>query len=151
MKKLFGLAVVCLVALTGCGAGPMAARDGSTSAGNLQSVKHIVILMQENRSFDTYFAKLNEYRAAHGLGSTDVDSLPMTVSLPTWDGTPPVSPFHMNSACSANMSSAWQESKVDLEVTHPATPNTPPSMDGFVFVAGGFCEHTGCTDTSGAR
>ena len=38
------------------------------------SVKNIVIMLQENRSFDHYFGHLNEYRTAHGLPA-DVDDL----------------------------------------------------------------------------
>ena len=32
-------------------------------AGSLNSINHIVLFMQENRSFDTYFGQLNAYRA----------------------------------------------------------------------------------------
>ncbi|MGC2742727.1 MAG: alkaline phosphatase family protein, partial [Candidatus Angelobacter sp.] len=30
-------------------------------AGSLSSINHIVLFMQENRSFDTYFGQLNAY------------------------------------------------------------------------------------------
>jgi phospholipase C len=45
-----------------------------TPAGTLQSVNHIIFMMQENRSFDAYFGKINDYRASLGLGR-DADDL----------------------------------------------------------------------------
>ena len=43
--------------------------------GNLQNVKHIIIMMQENRSFDNYFGVLpfvpdTPYHSARGRGDT---------------------------------------------------------------------------------
>src|SRR5690242_4056567 len=43
--------------------------------GSIASVNHIIMLIQENRSFDHYFGKLNAYRVSHGLPA-EVDGLP---------------------------------------------------------------------------
>src|ERR1700759_4387057 len=63
------------------------AGSGSTSATLQSSVGHIVIMMQENRSFDHYFGQLNAYRTSKGLPA-DVDDLSRagTVALPGWQG-----------------------------------------------------------------
>jgi len=108
--------------------------------------------MQENRSFDHYFVNLNLYRATKGLGP-DVDLMnPALVSLPTWDGSPNVTPFHMNSMCSLNLSSAWVETHVDIDKNSASAPRNPPPMDGFVYTAGGYCAHSAqCWDTVGTR
>src|SRR5215467_7745150 len=35
----------------------------TTPVATLQNVNHIIFMMQENRSFDAYFGKINDYRA----------------------------------------------------------------------------------------
>ena len=35
--------------------------------GNLQSIQHVVFMLQENRTFDSYFGMLNTYRQANGF------------------------------------------------------------------------------------
>ncbi len=107
--------------------------------------------MQENRSFDEYFGSaLNAYRAKLGL-SQGIDGTPSNVSLKTWDGSPNVSPFHMISMCSENLSSSWVEAHIDLDLENQDHPADPPPMDGFVFTAGGFSQHTGGKDVPGKR
>jgi len=108
--------------------------------------------MQENRSFDHYFGSgLNAYRAKLGF-SQEIDGTPSNVSLKTWDGTPNVSPFHMVSMCSEDLSGSWQEAHADMNLKDQNhIPDNPP-MDGFASMAGGFAAHTtGYTDTAGKR
>ncbi|MEZ0095201.1 phosphocholine-specific phospholipase C [Streptacidiphilus sp. EB129] len=60
--------------------------------GSLRDVEHIVVLMQENRSFDHYFGTL---RGVRGFGDPRPVSLPN--GKPVWyqsDGTKDVLPFH---------------------------------------------------------
>ncbi|BBF82579.1 phosphocholine-specific phospholipase C [Asticcacaulis excentricus] len=62
-------------------------------SGTLQDVKHIVILMQENRSFDHYFGTLKGVR---GFG--DRHPVPMPAG-PVWqqsDGQNLIAPFHLD-------------------------------------------------------
>src|ERR1700683_2649946 len=49
---------VFLMALCGC-RGLVADSNGD---GSVQSVNHVIFMLQENRSFDTYFGMLNPYR-----------------------------------------------------------------------------------------
>src|ERR1043165_1650523 len=58
------------------------------------SVNHIVYILQQNRSFDMYLGKINDYRAAHGL-PTDVDGLPANVQQESFDGKRLVPAFKM--------------------------------------------------------
>jgi phospholipase C len=63
--------------------------------GTIQDVKHIVILMQENRSFDHYFGTL---RGVRGFG--DRFPVPLESGKPVWfqsNGTVEVPPFHLDS------------------------------------------------------
>jgi phospholipase C len=60
--------------------------------GSLRDVEHIVVLMQENRSFDHYFGSL---RGVRGFGDPRPVTLPS--GKPVWyqsDGTKDVLPFH---------------------------------------------------------
>src|SRR4029453_19225079 len=74
---------------------PSIARAASIPAnrrtGSLRDVEHIVVLMQENRSFDHYFGSL---RGVRGFGDPHPVTLPSGASV--WhqsDGTKEVLPF----------------------------------------------------------
>src|ERR1700674_400302 len=76
------VAMVLLVAvLAGCG-GTQTSQPGASqgssqppAGGSIQAVQHVVIMVQENRSFDHYFGFLNDYRVSQGLAA-DVDGMP---------------------------------------------------------------------------
>lgn len=97
-------------------------------AGGLQSnIKHIVFLIQENRSFDNYFGSLGAYRVARGLPA-DVDGLDLS-NLAKYGQQDAqgniVLPYHQRSVCVENTSPSWNPS-------HNAYNNG--LMDGFVRV-----------------
>jgi phospholipase C len=69
-----------------------AAIPANNTTGSIMDVEHIVILMQENRSFDHYFGSLNGVR---GFG--DPRPAILTTGNPVWyqpDGASYVLPFH---------------------------------------------------------
>jgi phospholipase C len=71
----------------------------TVQTGTLQDVKHVVILMQENRSFDHYFGTL---RGVRGFG--DPFPIPLASGQPVWaqsDGTQNIPPYHLNPAVSS--------------------------------------------------
>jgi phospholipase C len=92
----------------------------------LENIKHIIFMVQENRTFDNYFSKMNEYRAGKGL-STDVNVADNTVKLPTFTGGT-ASPFHQRTMCTENLSPSWDESHYD---THKLADGTY-KMDRFM-------------------
>src|SRR5262245_34553804 len=62
--------------------------------GTIKDVKHVVILMQENRSFDHYFGTM---RGVRGFG--DRHPIPLASGKPVWfqsDGEKEVPPFHLD-------------------------------------------------------
>jgi phospholipase C len=70
------------------------------AAGTIQDVEHIVILMQENRSFDHYYGTL---RGVRGYGDPRAITLPSGQPVwmqPTKDGKGVISPFHLQSETS---------------------------------------------------
>ncbi|MDM0122816.1 phosphocholine-specific phospholipase C [Variovorax arabinosiphilus] len=68
--------------------------EAAVDTGTLQDVKHVVILMQENRSFDHYFGTLKGVR---GFG--DRFPIPLASGKSVWyesDGTREITPFHLD-------------------------------------------------------
>jgi phospholipase C len=75
---------------------PAAARSGT-----IEDVQHVVILMQENRSFDHYFGSL---RGVRGFG--DRHPMPLASGKPVWnqsDGAREVLPYHLDTATTSAM------------------------------------------------
>ncbi len=147
--------------LVACGGGAMAsppptqASKASGSATLQTTINHIIFMAQENRSFDHYFGQLDQYRAARGLPQ-DVDGLPANVSNISWTsystpGSTPVmvTPVHMISMCSEDMTPTWLESHYDYNLYNPTSDVF--MGDGFAAMAGGYSAHTGGNDVLGQR
>jgi phospholipase C len=100
----------------------------------MTAVKHIIYMLQENRSFDQYFGQLNAYRQSQGF-SADVDVTPANASQLSYDHSTTFGPFHMTSQCMEEMSPYWNESHNDWN--HFAPTTATPLMDGFANSAGG--------------
>jgi phospholipase C len=134
---------------------------------DLQSISHVVFMLQENHSFDNYFGMLNPYRKANdwNVGEDGVtynvdgiDDKLNTISNTNDAGT--VYPlFKFKSTCVDDMSSDWLSSYGDAN-TYDFLSTRPILMDGFVHNAEGFaksCANGGgaCsgafTDTNGER
>ncbi len=89
--------------------------------GTIQDVRHIVILMMENRGFDHYFGTL---RGVRGFG--DRHPAPLENGKPVWfqsDGVRDIAPYHLDSATTSalrvpgtphsfdNAQAAWNQGK----------------------------------------
>jgi len=108
--------------ITGTDAGGATATASATVTvvgSGLQNIKHIIFMLQENRTFDNYFSKMNEYRAAKGL-STDVNVADNTKIMPTFTGGTHA-PFHQRTMRTENLSPSWDESHYD---THKLADGT---------------------------
>ena len=129
----FGLTLV----ISGCGGTATTKQDSPPSPAapaDVMVIKHIIYMLQENRSFDQYFGQLNAYRQSQGL-SSDVDVTPSNASQLSYDHSTTFTPFHMNSQCMEDLSSFWNESHNDWN--HLAPTSATPLMDGFANSAGG--------------
>lgn len=151
--RLFALIPLSLL-LAGCAGLGMGSDSGpsptpSPTPGSLNSLNHIILFMQENRSFDHYFGALNVYRAKQTPPlPTDVDTwtsgtdkTPTNVSTPGYDPVtgqagPPIKAFHMQSACSENLTPSWNETHRIWNLFH--TGSGVFTMDGFAFIEGKF-------------
>jgi phospholipase C len=70
--------------------------EAKVVTGTIQDVKHVVILMQENRAFDHYFGTM---RGVRGFG--DPFPIPLESGNPVWfqsDGERDIPPYHLDSA-----------------------------------------------------
>ena len=143
------VAVFCAASvLTGCqGLANAPAPPPPNPNGSLKSVNHIIFMAQENRGFDHYFGQLPKYLSKNGYPQT-VDGTPPDAMNLDANGNP-VTPFHMISQCTENISPFWNESHSSRNHEDPTSSDAP--MDGFVQVAGHFAEDVGFTDTEGRR
>ena len=123
------------------------------TTGLKSKINHIIFMVQENRSFDQYFGKLNDYRATLGL-PPDVDGLTDQMSNPTYDGTGTIAPFHLRTQCMDNTTPSWNDAHPQRNHNHPACTAdscSPALMDGFVHDAAVVAKNGGYFDTQGAR
>jgi phospholipase C len=107
------------------------------------AINHIIVLLQENRSFDTYFGLLSSYWANHGYPAQPFDGLPLSASDPGCNpsspapgpclvgpGSPTITAFHLQTMCIELGTPSWNEARRDLNVNDPV--NGAPTMNGFV-------------------
>jgi phospholipase C len=151
------LGAALLFGLLGCGGGggskassvvtPAAEQPAASTRTAIGPIQHIVLMLQENRSFDTYFGKLNDYRAARGLPA-NVDGLPANASNPGVNGKP-VAAFKLQTTCTENMVADWDSAHYDLNLANPTSGQ--PLMNGFVTQAAKFAQSLGLNDTAGVR
>jgi phospholipase C len=109
---------------------------GSAAVGK---IKHIIFMLQENRSFDNYFGVLGAYRAQRlgqfGITATagDVNGFdPNVVLTNTHDGSR-VQPFHEKTACTDNLTPSWNESHYDVALNGGASQWANTTAPGFQF------------------
>jgi phospholipase C len=131
--KLCKLPVACMVGLSLVLCGCQGLVNGSSGSGNIQAVNHIIFMVQENRSFDTYFGQLPAYWQANGFPAQQFDGIPANASNPSYDGKSKVAAYHVATECVQNLSPSWNESHVDWNRTSPTSSTA--AMDGFVYNA----------------
>lgn len=138
-----------LVALAGCGGVSGTARNcnagGCGGSGDTVAVNHVVIMMQENRSFDNYFGQMTAYRQQNNIpiNSSDgrIDDLSSGVFSNVSPATNlPVSPYHTQSVCTEDLSPAWAETHKMMNLSNPSAAGPGSPMDGFVNVAFGLSQ-----------
>jgi phospholipase C len=141
------------------------------ATGTVALINHVIFLMQENRTFDTYFGMLNPYRKSGNPSGTawnigddgkeyDVDGLAGTngvVANFSNTNDPPAGTtfplFKFATACIDDMTSDWLGSYGDVS-RYNFTTQRKILMDGFVHIAenyavscqGGACGSGNLTD-----
>ena len=117
---------------------PAETQGASYPSGDAIPIKHILVLMLENRSFDHYFSKLPE------SGQTDVDVAPSTYTNPDGMGGT-VAPYHDSQLCLVDTNHEWAGSHQEYD---------SGAMDGFLLANTGWGTappHPLASSVSGAR
>jgi phospholipase C len=93
----------------------------SHRSGSINDVEHIVVFMQENRSFDHYMGHMRGVR-----GYNDRFPIPLPNGKPVWfqpskeDATKPVLPFHLNTQttsaqCVGDLDHSWYKTHAAID------------------------------------
>ena len=122
---------------------------GGTPQASLESINHIVFMLQENRSFDSYFGQLPAYWQANGFPAQQFDGLPAGASNPSFDGLSTVGAYHLQTECFANLSPSWNESHVDRNRQDPSSATA--TMDGYTFTAASYAASSASRRTASYR
>ena len=125
-------------------------------AASLQSINHVVFMLQENHTFDNYFGMLNPYRIKNSLnigadGKTyNVDGIDDKLSLiNNQSDQGSIYPlFKLTSSCIDDLTSSWLESYGDVS-RYNFSPTRGIDMDGFVHTAQNFANN--CAASNGTR
>ena len=147
----------------------------------IESINHIILFAQENRSFDEYLGYMRQYWANNGTPDQQFDGLPQftpasqcttmngvsSCAVPTNPGcaaatgycsadasAQPVPSFHIPSVCTELMSSFWAEAHVDWNhgFDDPNVATLPWAGDGYVQAAANDARgNAGINDTNGYR
>jgi phospholipase C len=160
-------------------AGCTGIRNTPPGGGDLKNLNHIIVFVQENRSFDHYFGAMRGYWAKNGIPDQSFDGLPqfnpasgiapLQGPAPAIPGCDPSQPFpaftnclpdptnlipsyHFASVCQETQSPFWNESHIDWDLNDPAG-NSPAALNGFVVTAANDARQQTPTlmDTNGIR
>ncbi|WP_263418567.1 alkaline phosphatase family protein [Terriglobus albidus] len=124
---------------TGSSGGNATATAKVTVTADLQSIRHVIFMLQENHSFDQYFGMLNPYRLANNWNVGDdaktydvdgIDDKLSKISNQSDEGTS-YSLFKLTSSCVEDETSSWLESYGDAS-RYDFTLGRSILMDGFV-------------------
>src|SRR3989442_13098214 len=77
------------------------------ATGSIQDVQHVVIFMQENRSFDHYFGSLHGVRGFNDLNALVFPNGNTDFYQPS--GTNYVLPFHITGVCLNDVEHGWPD------------------------------------------
>ena len=124
-----------------------------TPAGSVQSIDHVIFMLQENHSFDNYFGMLNPYRSKRHWDTGDdgvtyqVDGIDdkLTISNLSDEGTA-FRLFKFKSTCVDDESSDWLSSYGDGN-RYNFLDTRPIQMSGFVHNAEGFAKSCAASGT----
>src|SRR5690348_16920962 len=103
----------------------------------ITAVNHVVVLIQENRSFDHYFGQMTAYRQANGIPINGAPAMIDDESTGAFSNISPatgamIAPYHTGSVCTEDLTPDWTESHINFDRLNPAAASSTSPMDGFV-------------------
>jgi phospholipase C len=130
------LLAFCILTLSGCGGGGSGTPPPIPGAMGLQRVNHVIVMMQENHSFDNYFGALpytpgspyhpgpcaaGDNKCVDGLTCSSSGGTPTcTNSNPEADGSPSVAAFRDPRLCVVpDLDHSWLGTHHEMNLTDP--------------------------------
>ncbi len=106
----------------------------------ITAVNHVIIILQENRSFDHYFGQMSAFRQANGIPIVGSPATIEDESAGTFSNFSPatganIAPYHTGSVCTEDLTPDWTESHKNFDRLNPAGASASSPMDGFVSLA----------------
>lgn len=158
-KLLINIAILCAECGLALAQTPLPSATTTTTSG-LANLNHIIVLLQENRSFDSYFGELRQYWKENGYPDQSFDGLPQfnptsgispLYKAPPFNkgcdpafpppkdctidsASPKIESFELNTECTENTSPSWNESHFDWDLSDPTGLNAAKE-NGFVWTA----------------
>jgi phospholipase C len=128
------------------------------SAAGLDSIQHVIFMLQENHTFDEYFGMLNPYRHANGwdVGSNgntyEVDGIDdkLDTIYNEDDEGAKYYLYKFRTTCFDDDSDAWLASYGDVN-RYNFLSTRPINMDGFVHTAEGYANYCASAGTCGGQ
>jgi phospholipase C len=134
-----------------------------TVAADITAINHVIVMLQENRSFDSYFGQMTPYRQLHAIpivtsnGDGKIDDL--TSGNFSNSG---IAPYHSGSVCMENLSPDWAEDRHEVNLGNASginptgtdgslLPASMAPMNGFVNTAAGIAKFYQFQDLAGKR
>jgi phospholipase C len=152
-------------AATGAGGNATATATVTVGAGgSVQSIDHVIFMLQENHTFDNYFGMLNPYRQTNNMNVGDdgvtynVDGIadvngnfyPLAAISNEDDEGTSFTPFKFKSTCIDDDSSDWLSSYGDVNRYNFLTTR-PIQMNGFVHTAEGYDQSCALSGTCSGK
>jgi phospholipase C len=158
---LLVVAGVALLAWTGCAgiggpasAGSSTGSSGGAASADISAVNHVLIMFQENRSFDSYFWNMTTYRNSQNIPINSSDGKIRDGSDPnnTNLAANGIAPYHTGSQCTEDLTPDWAEAHHEMDLYNPASAGPGAPMNGFVATALGLSQFLGVlVDNTGHR
>ena len=106
----------------------------------INKVNHVIVMFQENRSFDDYFGQMTAYRQRQGIPISSSDGKIDDLSSGSLSNqnftTGQVFPsYHSGSVCTEDLTPDWDESHIMMNHNNPVAAGPGSPMDGFVSIA----------------
>jgi len=113
--------------------------SGPPPAG-ISAVNHVVVLIQENRSFDHYFGQMTAYRHSNAIPINGTPGTIEDLSAGSFSNVSPatgaaIAPYHTGSVCTEDLTPDWTETHKAFDRLNPAGASSNSPMDGFVALA----------------
>ncbi len=154
MKLISRLALLCSFALilflSACGgvggsSNQPPKQDPCGGQPCINKVNHVIIMFQENRSFDDYFGQMTAYRQSQGIPINSSDGKIDDLSTGSFSNqnftTGQTFPsYHSGSVCTEDLTPDWTESHKMINFQNPVSAGPGSPMNGFVQEAYGISQ-----------